>query len=221
MKGQVVGTVSYKDPTVVLLSRHHLPVVVLSVTILIFVLSPPTILLMLYPSRCFQKATAHLNTRWQLRLKIFTDKDVTNTSRDYRPVSGFIFVIWIIFPAVNGIVTLAGKRIIPWLVTFIPLLITLALACVVFEPYKKRSANTSGTVLLVTLSVAVSTSAILDIYSFLNDASLGAGRCSHIATLCSLWILYTQACQESQTTRFHRSYRQQRATNKLILHRRH
>ena len=44
---QVVTTVSYIDPTVVLFSHHHIPVVALSVAILIFVHLPPTILLML------------------------------------------------------------------------------------------------------------------------------------------------------------------------------
>jgi hypothetical protein len=69
---------------------------------------------------------------------------------------------------VNGIVTLLGRRIVPWLLTFIPLLIVLAVAYVVLEPYKKRSANImSRTVLLITLGVAAATSAILDLYTTL------------------------------------------------------
>ena len=172
IQGEVVATVSYIDPTVVLFSHHHLPVVVLSVTILIFVLLPPTILLLLYPLACFQNVCAHFSARWQLRLKIFTDtfhgsyKDGTNATRDYRPTAGIIFTIWITFPIVNGMVALWGNIVVPWLVIFIPLLILQALACVVFEPYKEKSANISGTVLLTLLAVAASISIILDLYSF-------------------------------------------------------
>ena len=80
MQGQVVTTVSYIDPTVVLFSHHHIPVVALSVAIFVFVLLPPTILLMLYPFRCFQKASTHLNTRWQLRLK-YSETHSTEATR--------------------------------------------------------------------------------------------------------------------------------------------
>lgn len=178
MRSQVVIVVSYIDPTVTLFSHTHLLLVFLAAFILIFILLPPILLLLVFPTTCFRKVSTCLKPRWVLTLKIFTDtfhgsyKDGTNGTRDYRPISGIIFLFWILLPVVNAIVMFTTNTSFSWLVSFSPLAIALSIACVVFEPYKHRAANISGTVLLFILTIAAGVGAILDIYRFSTGTAL-------------------------------------------------
>ena len=172
MKKSVVLTVSYVDPTITLFSYQHLPIGLIAMIILIFFVTPPTLLLVFYPTTCFKKVSTCLKPRWLLTIKIFTDtfhgsyKDGTSGTRDCRSIAGIIFVIWIIFPFLDGAVTLFYTLTFPWFVTFIPIVIVLAIFCVVLEPYKHRAANVSGTVLLLILTVAAAIAGTLDGYTF-------------------------------------------------------
>lgn len=172
MKGSVVLTVSYIDPTITLFSYPHLPVGLLAIIILMFFVTPPILLLVFYPTACFRKASICFKPRWLLTIKIFTDtfhgsyKDGTNGTRDYRSIAGIIFVLWIIFPFLDGMVTLLYTLTFPWFITLIPILLASAIFCVILEPYKHRAANVSGTVLLLILTAAAGIAGTLDGYHF-------------------------------------------------------
>ena len=192
MQNKVIYRVSYIDPMVTLFSHKHLLVVFLSAFILIFILLPPIMLLIIYPTKCFRKASSCLKPRWALTLKIFTDtfhgsyKDGTNGTRDYRSIAGFLLMIWILVPIGNTIAVVTLNITYTWLVSIIPILLIVSIACVVLEPYKNKAANISGTVLPIILASAGGTNALLQIYEFSTGLSL---LNSAIVTLPH-WVFY-------------------------------
>ena len=79
----------YNDASIEYFGREHLPYAILALTVLLFVVILPLVLLVVYPCQCFQKCL----TRYQLRahaLHTFMDafqgcyKDGTNGTRDCR-----------------------------------------------------------------------------------------------------------------------------------------
>ena len=172
MNGNIHQTVSAIDPMVVPFSHSHLPVVFLSAVILFFILLPPTLLLLFYPTACFRRLSKCLKPRCALTIQIFTDvfygsyKNGLNGTRDYRPVAGFVFIVWIAFGAMNISVYEAFNPNISWFVMFVPQSLAVAIACLVLEPHKDKAANISGTVLLLNLTAAAAITAILDVYTY-------------------------------------------------------
>ena len=174
MQSEVVTRVSYIDPTVIPYSHKHMPLIFLSVVILIFIVSPPTILLAVYPTRCFRKVSTCLKPRWLIALHTFTDtfqgcyKDGTNGTRDYRAISGYILAVSLAIPLLDipGVLSLFTDHlyvIFFWQVPII-FLTALSITCVVLEPYKHRAANLSGAILPAILAVAVSIESSLETY---------------------------------------------------------
>ena len=172
MKGEIHQTVSAIDPMVVPFSHSHLPVVFLSAVILFFILLPPTLLLLFYPTACFRRLSKCLKPRWALTIQIFTDvfygsyKNGLNGTRDYRPVAGFIFIMWIAFGVLCIGINEAFHPHISWSVIFISQSLAVATACLVLEPYKEKVANISGTVLILNLTAVAALIAILDVYTY-------------------------------------------------------
>ena len=109
--GEVLSRVSYIDPTVAYFSQKHLYLIFLSVFISLFIILPPLLVLVVFPTRLFVKVSRYLKPRWTISLQTFVDtfhgcyKDGTNGTRDYRTVSGCILAIWAILPAVVIITT--------------------------------------------------------------------------------------------------------------------
>ena len=172
MKGEIHQTVSAIDPMVVPFSHSHLPVVFLSAVILFFILLPPTLLLLFYPTACFRRLSKCLKPRWALTLQIFTDvfyesyKNGLNGTRDYRPVAGFVFIVWLAFGALNLTVYKAFHFHVSWSVLFIPQTLALAMPYLILEPHKEKTANISGAVLLFNITAVASITAVLDVYIY-------------------------------------------------------
>ena len=105
-EGNVVSRVSYIDPTVPLFSQKHWYLISLSLVILLFIILPPSLLLIIFPTCLFTKVSRYLKPRWIVSIQTFVDtfhgcyKDGTNGTRDYRAVSGYILVVWAFLPAV-------------------------------------------------------------------------------------------------------------------------
>ena len=135
-----------------------MPLIFLSVIILIFIVSPPTIVLAVYPTRCFRKVSTCLKPRWLIALHTFTNtfqycyKDGTNGTRDYRAISGYILAVLLAIPLILGVMTqVHSHTTFFWQVS----IILLTALSVVLEPYKYRTSNLSGTILPAILTVAV------------------------------------------------------------------
>ena len=176
MKSQAVTKVPLIDPTVTLSSLTYLPLVILSTVTLVFLILPPVLVLLLFPTTCFMKVSTYLKPRWVLGLKIFTDtfygsyKDGTNGTRDFRPAAGILFLIWMIQAVGYEILYLTVKNTAFPLKIYFALLVTvLGILCVVFQPYKHRAANTSGIILLIILIIIAGLYNIVDAYEFSRE----------------------------------------------------
>ena len=105
-KGGVVSRVPYIDPTVSIFSHKHMYLISFSIFILVLIILPPLLLLIVFPTRLFQKVSRYLKPRWIVSMQTFVDqfhscyKDGTNGTSDYRAVSGYILAILTFVPAV-------------------------------------------------------------------------------------------------------------------------
>ena len=187
MKSQIVTIVSYIDPTVTFFSYTYLPLITLSVLILVFLILPPVLLLLLFPTTCFTKVSMYLKPRWVLTLKTFADtfhgsyKDGTNGTRDFRQTAGIIFLCLIVLGTAPGIYAVAVPNAsFYWRLAFPSLSTAMCIACAVFQPYKHKSANISGTILPIIFIITGGLYSIIDIYKFSTGMVL---LCIAVATL--------------------------------------
>ena len=162
MENKVVATVTYVDPTVSIFSSQHWLLLSLSVFILIFIILPPSLLLIIFPTRLFKKISRCLKPRWIISIQTFVDtfhgccKDGSNGSRDYRAVSGYILIIWIFLPAVEITTrTLTYRSQFLSSIGFIMFFTALTVVCALLRPYKHRNANISGIVLPAIWAMAI------------------------------------------------------------------
>ena len=96
--GEKVGTLMfYYNATVPYFSTEHLPFALLAISILAIFIVLPVLILLLYPTRVFQKCIGCCSTRWHA-LDAFVDafqgyyKDGTNGTPDWRYVSGLYLI---------------------------------------------------------------------------------------------------------------------------------
>jgi hypothetical protein len=145
--------VTYIDPTIPFLHRKHIYLMVFSVCILIFIVIPPILLLMVYPTRLCNRLRSHLSPRLNLALFTFVDtyqgcfKDGTNGTRDYRSVSGgflafYVFVL-VVSRGANLLVEVDERSpVISWQLAIVAFIV-LSIAFAVVRPYKSEVANHS------------------------------------------------------------------------------
>ena len=87
INGSSLGLFLYYDASIAYFGKEHLPYAVLALVVLFIFVLLPTVLLLLYPMRCFQKCLGHCGLRCHA-LHIFMDtfqgcyKDGTNGTRD-------------------------------------------------------------------------------------------------------------------------------------------
>ena len=145
--------VTYIDPTIPFLHHKHIYLMVFSACILIFIVIPPILILMVYPTRLCNRLRSHLSPRLNLALFIFVDtyqgcfKDGTNGTRDYRSVSGSFLAFYLFVLVVNraaGLLVEVDERspVILWQLSIIAFII-LSVAFAVIRPYKLEVANHS------------------------------------------------------------------------------
>ena len=91
----------YYNATLSYLSSEHIPFSVLAIFILVIIVVPFTLLVLLYPMRCFQRCIC--SGRGAHALHTFADifqgcyKNGTNGTRDYRYFAGFYLIFRIVF----------------------------------------------------------------------------------------------------------------------------
>ena len=153
-----VNTVMYLDPSIKIKDPKHIYLFLLSVIIFIFILLPPSLLLIIFPTRLFNKVSQYLKPRWIVSIKIFVDtfngcyKDGTDGTRDYRAVSGYILATCLLLPSLQIMITLQQ------LDTYIPsvyhiLFIVFTVLFAAMRPYKHSAANVSGVALLAAMAL--------------------------------------------------------------------
>ena len=161
---KAVGVYVYYDASYIYFSKEHLPYAIMGIVFfLTFVLSP-LILLLLYPTTCFQKCLSSCRLRSHI-LHTFVDtfqgyyKDGTEPgTRDCRwfaPIYflGRIIVVYIVFGVSEGDVCYALTGIC---------MIFLGAMIVVLQPYKSSKVNTYHTIMVLYLAVTCFLATTLD-----------------------------------------------------------
>ena len=83
---------------------------------------------------------------------------------------------------------------VSWFAAIVPLLIGLTVGCVVCEPYKQKTDNSSAVVLLLVLTTAAGISLILDVYHISTGMALSlVAVATDIAAWFFLWLWNLQA----------------------------
>ena len=61
-----------------------------------------------------------------------------------------------------------------WSVMFLPVVIGMAIACLVFQPHQERIANVSGTLHLLNFTAAGAIATVLDVYAYSQRMAVAA-----------------------------------------------
>ena len=156
--------VTYVDPTIPFAHPKHIYLMVFSLCILAFIVMPPIVVLMVYPTTLFRKLQSHLSPRLNLAIDIFVNtyqgcyKDGTNGTRDYRFWSGGLLALSVLFIIVgqcgNALVEVNNRHPVMESQLSIVAMITLSVVFAVLRPYKSNIANITGLTLCALLALA-------------------------------------------------------------------
>ena len=155
--------VTYIDPTVPVGHPKHITLTVVSMVILVFIILPPILLLMTYPTRLFRKLQENFPPRVNLALKIFVStyqgwyKDGTDGTRDYRFYSWLTPAAFIIIMAIQyGITSIPvfsyGYPMMIWHINII-LFFSLTTLIATLKPHKSEIANNVGVCIAALLGI--------------------------------------------------------------------
>ena len=168
-----VNTTMYLDPSIKIKDHERIYSFWQSIIIFIFILLPPSLLLIIFPTRLFNKVSQYLKPRWIVSIKIFVDtfngcyKDGTDGTRDYRAVSGYILATCLLFPSLKIWFTL--QHLEHFIISVsITLFIVFTVLFAAMRPYKHSAANISGVALLAAMALLM-----FSIQLFLSDKKVG------------------------------------------------
>ena len=160
--------VTFVDPTIPFAHPKHIYLMVFSLCILAFIVMPPIVVLMVYPTRLFTKLQSHLSPRLNLAIDTFVNtyqgcyKDGTNGTKDYRSWSGGFLALCVLFiivgRCIGAFVEVNNRHPVIELQSSIVALITLSVAFAVLRPYKSNIANITGLTLFALLALAATLS---------------------------------------------------------------
>ena len=157
------STSIYIDPKIPIWDGKHINLTVVSMGILVFIILPPIVILIAYPSRVFRKLQDYISPRGNLALKIFVStyqswyKDGTNGTRDYRYTSGLIFALFIVLMVIQYGVTAVplfsnSNPMVIWQINVI-LFFLIAALFAVMRPHKSEIDNNVGVGLVAVLGI--------------------------------------------------------------------
>ena len=145
----------FMEPTLQVFSQHHLPYAILAVFVLCTFVAIPPLLLLVYPTKTFQRYLGYCNIRWlTLGLHAFVDtfqgcyKNGTNSKRDFRVFSALYFILRIV-------VFLTRLFVNSWLYWVIPavLFMVSSLLFAHLRPYRRKLYNVIDSLLLALLAL--------------------------------------------------------------------
>ena len=169
--GHVERHMVFIDPTIPFFATKHIPLIIFSAFIALFLYFPPLLLLVTHPTVLYKKISHRIKPKWNIRFKTFVDtfqgclKDGTNGSWDYRALSGYSLALLGCGPLLirDTITVFRGLYTVDYdntqqYVTII-LLGILTTLCSLAQPYKHWAANVSAvaTLTLLTAMLALST----------------------------------------------------------------
>ena len=149
------ATYSLWDPTVKLFYERHYPFAIIAIIVLTTFIALPPFLLILYPTKAFQKCLGLGNWQWYT-LRTFVDnfqgcyKDGTQGTRDYRYFAGLYFILRLAVFLAHTF--LMPYYLLSWMVTGI-IIIAASLCLTIFRPYKENKFNVLDCILLTLYAI--------------------------------------------------------------------
>ena len=154
-KGQVVGqTMVYYDASIGYFGSIHLPFALLAICVLCVFVVLPALVLLLYPTRIFQRSLGCCRVRW-LALHAFADtfngyyKNGTEGTRDHRYFAG-LYVIFRILPL---LLVLENNQWFVWMQAIVFSAI-VSLLFALLRPYKENWINIWDSVVFALFSLS-------------------------------------------------------------------
>ena len=162
--GEVVpdSTVLFYDPTIRFFHSEHIPCAILALSVIVFFVILPPLVLLLYPTRLFRKCLNCCGfNRWDI-LYLIADifqgwyKDGTQGTLDYRPLSSLYFLLRITFCILFVVLLLSEYRdhTLIWCVLG-ALHVFLGTFFLTAKPYRKNWMNCVDGLILVSVGVTV------------------------------------------------------------------
>ncbi len=144
----------FYDPSILIFSRHHLPYALLALCMSSIFDVLPCFILVMYPTRCFQKCLNYSGIRWHA-IHVFADafngcyKDGRNGTHDCRSFAGFYLCMRILFLVVYNI---------PVLFVWFQVIALIAglLAMALIRPYRSRVFNAIDIIFLTVTAIMFS-----------------------------------------------------------------
>ena len=152
--------VTYIDPTVPVGHSKQLYLITVSIVLLVFIILPPPVVLIVYPTRPFRKLQKSLPARLNIALKTYVStiqgfyKDGTDGTRDYRSLYGVTLAMFMALMALQyGLALLSNRRpLIIWHVNVI-LFVLYTVTIAVLRPHKYEMTNHMGVCIGALLSI--------------------------------------------------------------------
>ena len=157
------GTASHHtlvlDPSLKSFGQTHVPFALVAVTAIILFAVLPMLLLLLYPTRIFQKILRRCHSRFAQTIRVFVDtyqgciKDGTNGTRDYRALSSLYLILRLMLTIAYVEFQIPGNGGVPLLLCGV-LFMLISLLLAIFKPYKEDYMNYCELVMLFLLGTA-------------------------------------------------------------------
>ena len=151
------------DPTISFWHTKHIILMAFSISILVLVILPPTLVLIAYPTKWFRKLQNSLSSRMNLAIQAFVSpfqgcfKDGTHGTCDYRALSGGILAVilsMVMFGrCVFSFVEVDAREPVLVVPVTVTMFIILTVGFAVFRPYKSDTTNHTGVSLSALLAV--------------------------------------------------------------------
>ena len=141
-------------PTIPYFGNEHLPFAILAIAVLSTFIALPPLLLLIYPTKTFQKLLGCLKIRWPA-LHIFADvfqgcyKNRTDGTNDYRCFAAFYFIARVV---IFLIYVIPNSQAHKWAISVVVFIIE-SLLFALLHPYKKKWLNILDSLILASLAL--------------------------------------------------------------------
>ena len=146
------------------LSTKHTLLMIFAVSVGIFFILPPLLILLVYPTSLYRKISDRISPVWRIRIQTYAEifysswKDGTTATKDYRLLSTLFLIVFGLVPQSVPIIALMVEK------NFIGSLYILSLIfgfhaflCTVLQPYKKENGLITGLLIILFLMFGLST----------------------------------------------------------------
>ena len=161
--GHKTTNILYFDPNVPYLSTKHTLLMMFAATEGIFLVLPPLLILLVYPTSLYRKISDRISPVWRIRIQTYVEqfygsvKDGTTATKDYRLLSTlFLFVFGLVPHLVQAAAYIVQKNFVSSLYISAILFGAVAFLCTVLQPYKVANGSIAGLLIILSLMFGLS-----------------------------------------------------------------